>query len=223
MAAQEIIEILKEKSNPKYLAGMQRFGIDSSKALGIPLPELRKLAKEIKRDHDLAIELWKTGFHEARILASLVDEPAMVTENQIDDWVKDFNSWDLCDQVCGNLFDRTPFAIAKAKEFSNREEEFVKRTGFVLMAEYAVHQKKAPDEIFIDFLQIIEHKACDDRNFVKKAVNWALRQIGKRNANLMQRAIQTAERIALQNCKAAKWVASNALIELTRKASATNS
>lgn len=134
---------------------MQRFGIDSSKALGIALPELRKLAKALKKDHDLALDLWKTGFHEARILASLVDEPAMGTEKQIDEWVIDFNSWDLCDQVCGNLFDRTPFVIAKAKEFSNREEEFVKRTGFVLMAEYAVHNKMHPTKFSSIFSKLL--------------------------------------------------------------------
>ena len=137
----EIIGLLKEKSNPKYLEGMKRFGIDSTRALGVPLTELRKIAKVIKKDHEAALALWETNFHEARILASLIDEPALVTKEQFDKWTSDFYSWDLCDQVCGNLFDRTPFAIEKAIEYSRREEEFVKRAGFVLMAEYAVHQK----------------------------------------------------------------------------------
>jgi 3-methyladenine DNA glycosylase AlkD len=201
MNVEEIIQLLKEKSNPDYLAGMKRFGIESSHALGIPIPDVRKLARGIKRDHRLALELWKTCLHEARILASMIDDPALVTSEQIDNWVKDFNSWDLCDQVCGNLFDRTPFAIEKALNFSARQEEFIKRAGFVLMAGYAVHNKTAEDEIFINLLPIIEREACDDRNFVKKAINWALRQIGKRNEILRPYAIETANRILMQNCQ----------------------
>jgi 3-methyladenine DNA glycosylase AlkD len=217
----QIVDILKEKSRPDNLPGMKRFGIDTSKALGIPIPELRKLAKVIKKDHALALALWETSFHEARILASMIDDPALVTREQFDSWVQDFYSWDLCDQVCGNLFDRTPFAIEKAIAYSEREEEFVKRAGFVLMAEYAVHHKKAEDEIFLIFLQIIEREACDGRNFVKKAVNWALRQIGKRNAILRTYAIESANRILSKECKAAKWIASDALNELARNASRT--
>ncbi len=213
-AVEEVIDLLKEKSNPTYLAGMKRFGIDSGRALGIPLPELRKLAKIIKKDHALALELWETGLHEARILASLIDDATQVTEQQIDAWVSDFYSWDLCDQVCGNLFDRTPFAVKKAKAYSADSREFVKRAGFVLMAEFAIHNKAAKDDVFIDFLPVIAREACDDRNFVKKAVNWALRQIGKRNEFLRQKAIETAEGIQTQNCKAAKWTAGNALNEL---------
>src|ERR1700722_6280959 len=217
----EVVDLLRQKSNPKYLAGMKRFGIDSGKALGIPLPELRKIAKGIKKDHALASGLWETKLHEARILASLIDDPAEVTEAQFDKWTADFYSWDLCDQVCGNLFDRTPFAIEKAIAYSHREEEFVKRAGFVLMAEYAVHNKKAENEIFVNFLQIIELEACDGRNFVKKAVNWALRQIGKRNTTLRVHAIESANRILARECKAAKWIASDALNELSRKPSRT--
>jgi 3-methyladenine DNA glycosylase AlkD len=213
----EIIDLLRQKSNPAYLAGMKRFGIDSGKALGIPLPELRKISKGIKKDHALALALWETSLHEARILASLVDNPAEVTGEQFDALTADFYSWDLCDQVCGNLFDRTPLVIEKAIAYSSREEEFVKRAGFVLMAEYAVHHKKAYDEIFVDFLQIIEREACDGRNFVKKAVNWALRQIGKRNAILQGHAIESANRILAKECKTAKWIATDALNELVRK------
>jgi 3-methyladenine DNA glycosylase AlkD len=213
----EIIEFLKQKADPVYLAGMQRYAIDATHAMGVRLPELRKLAKIIKKDHALALELWDTGLHEARMLASMIDDPAMVTEDQIDNWARDFNSWDLCDQVCGNLFDRTPFAIPKAIEFSARDDEFVKRAGFVLMAEYAVHHKSAPNETFIALLLIIEREACDNRNFVKKAVNWALRQIGKRNNILKLEAIQTAQKILKQNHKSAKWIAANALTELTAK------
>ena len=217
MAVHEIIDFLKDKADAGYLAGMQRYGIDNTNALGVRLPELRKLAKTIKKDHQLALNLWDTGLHEARLLASLIDDPAQVTEEQINSWTKDFNSWDICDQVCGNLFDRTPFAMSKALEFSVHEAEFIKRAGFVLMAEYAVHNKTAPNDSFIALMPIIEREAWDNRNFVKKAVNWALRQIGKRNDVLKVIAIQTARNILKQDHKAAKWIASNALAELTAR------
>jgi 3-methyladenine DNA glycosylase AlkD len=217
MAVHEIIDFLKDKADAGYLAGMQRYGIDNTNAIGVRLPELRKLAKTIKKDHQLALDLWDTGLHEARLLASLIDDPALVTEEQIDNWTKDFYSWDICDQVCGNLFDRTPFAMNKALEFSAHEAEFIKRAGFVLMAEYAVHNKKAGNESFIALMPIIEREAWDNRNFVKKAVNWALRQIGKRNDVLKEIAIQTAQNILKQDHKAAKWIASNALAELTTR------
>jgi 3-methyladenine DNA glycosylase AlkD len=217
MPVQEIIELLKDKANPAYLAGMQRFGIDATYAIGVKLPELRKLARIIKKDHKLALELWDTRLHEARILASMIDDPAQVTEQQIDNWTKDFYSWDLCDQVCGNLFDRTSFAIAKAIEFSSHEDEFVKRAGFVLMAEYAIHHKTVADDIFIKLFPIMEREAWDNRNFVKKALNWALRQIGKRNNFLKRLAIQTAQNILKQDHKPAKWIANNALAEVTSR------
>jgi 3-methyladenine DNA glycosylase AlkD len=213
----EVVGFLKEKADAAYLAGMQRYGIDNTKALGVRLPELRKLAKTIKKDHQLALDLWDTGLHEARLLASLIDDPAQVTEEQIDSWTKDFYSWDLCDQVCGNLFDRTPFAMSKALEFSGNEAEFTKRAGFVLMAEYSVHHKTAPYGLFMALMPIIEREAWDNRNFVKKAVNWALRQIGKRNTILKAAAIETAQNILKQDHKAAKWIASNALAELTSR------
>jgi 3-methyladenine DNA glycosylase AlkD len=211
----EIIDLLKEKTDMRYLAGMLRFGIDNEKALGVRIPEVRQLAKLIKKDHELALQLWDTRIHEARILASLIADPKLVTPQLIDNWTKDFTSWDLCDQVCGNLFDRTPYAIEKALEFSKQEEEFIKRSGFVLMAELAVHDKKAADMIFVQFFPVIEREAWDKRNFVKKAVNWALRQIGKRNKTLLPLAIQCAERILLQDSKTAKWIAGDALRELT--------
>jgi len=217
MDLDEIIAVLHQKSSPAYLEGMKRFAIENNRALGIPVPELRKLARIIKKDHALALELWKTGLHEARILASLVDDPAFVTRKQINDWVNDFNSWDICDQVCDNLFDRTPFAIETAIAFSSHDEEFIKRAGFVLTAEYAVHNKNADNETFVNLLQLIEYEAWDGRNFVKKAANWALRQIGKRNHILKIAAIETANRILLQESKSAKWIASNALNELSKK------
>jgi len=217
MPVTEIIDLLKEKADAKYHTGMLRFGIDNAKALGVKIPEVRKLAKIIKKDHELALQLWETGIHEARILASLVADPKLVTPQLIDSWTKDFTSWDICDQACGNLFDRTPYAIEKALAFSKHEEEFVKRAGFVLMAELAVHDKKANDKVFIQFFPVIEREAWDNRNFVKKAVNWALRQIGKRNDTLRPLAIQCAERILLQDTKPAKWIAGDALRELTSK------
>jgi 3-methyladenine DNA glycosylase AlkD len=217
MAVADIIDLLKEKADARYHAGMLRFGIDNAKALGVKIPEVRKLAKIIKKDHELALQLWETGIHEARILASLIADPKLVTPALIDSWTKDFTSWDICDQACGNLFDRTPYAIDKALEFSKHEEEFVKRAGFVLMAELAVHDKKANDKVFTQFFPVIEREAWDNRNFVKKAVNWALRQIGKRNDTLSPLAIQCAERILLQDNKAAKWIAGDALRELTSR------
>jgi 3-methyladenine DNA glycosylase AlkD len=217
MDASELIELLKQDSNPIYLEGMKRFGVDNSKALGVSLPNLRKVAKGIKKDHQLAVDLWATGIHECRVLASLVDDPKLVTREQMDSWAADFYSWDVCDQVCGNLFDRTPYAIEKALEYSSSEKEYIKRAGFVLMAEYAVHDKKANDDAFMPFLPIIEREAWDDRNFVKKAVNWALRQIGKRNKNLGRAAKECALRIAQQEGKAAKWIAKDALAEFEKK------
>ncbi|MGN6638030.1 MAG: DNA alkylation repair protein [Mucilaginibacter sp.] len=217
MEAQEIIDLLQEYANPAYREGMKRFGIDNSDALGVPLPQIRKLARLIKKDHALALQLWETGIHECRIMASMVDDPSLVTPKQMDRWVSDFTSWDICDQVCGNLFDRTPFSIEKALEYSKAEKEYIKRAGFVLMAEFAVHNKKASDNVFIQFFPVIERGASDDRNFVKKAVNWALRQIGKRNKTLHQLAITTSKRILQQESKAARWIASNALSELENR------
>ena len=217
MNIDEVITLLKQKANPVHLAGMKRYGIDNTMALGIPVPELRKLSMFIKKDHTLALQLWESNLHEARILASMIDDPALVTPGQFDKWVMEFTSWDICDQVCGNLFDRTPFAMEKALAFSSAKQEFVKRAGFVLMAEFAVHDKIAKDAVFTTLLPIIEREAWDGRNFVTKAINWALRQIGKRNPALNAAAINTANKILLQNTKPAKWVASNALVELTKK------
>jgi 3-methyladenine DNA glycosylase AlkD len=214
--ATDVIKLLKQGADAAHLEGMKRFGIDNSKALGVSMPKLRKLAKEIKKDHALALELWETGIHECRILASMIDDPKLVTPQQMDSWVAEFHSWDVCDQVCGNLFDRTPFAIKKAVEYSSSEKEYVKRTGFVLMAEYTMHNKKAADEVFISFFPIIEREAWDDRNFVKKAANWALRQIGKRNSTLLSLSIEAAKRIESQGSRSARWIARNALAQLEK-------
>jgi 3-methyladenine DNA glycosylase AlkD len=203
-------------ADPRALEGLARFGITTNRALGgISLPSLRAMAKRLGKDHALAEGLWASGIHEARILAAMLDDPAAVTEEQMEAWASDFDSWDVVDGICGGLFDRTPFAYIKAVEWSSREEEFVKRAAFSLMAALAVHDKKAGDLAFERFLPIIEREAGDPRNFVRKAVNWALRQIGKRNAALNAKAIQTAERIlAASGPRSARWVASDALREL---------
>lgn len=210
-----IVGRLRELSNPENVKGMARFGINAKNTLGVSIPELRALAKEIGVDHRLALDLWGTGIHEARLLAGFIDDPVLVTEAQMEKWAVEFESWDICDQVCSNLFDRTPFAVKKAREWSKREEEFVKRAGFVLMAALAVHDKEADDKLFISFLKLIERESTDDRNFVRKAVNWALRQIGKRNLQLNKAAIGTAKKIGRRESKAAKWIASDALKELS--------
>src|SRR5713226_6858988 len=193
---------------------MARFGIQSSNSFGVCVPKLRTLAREVGRDHLLALKLWETGLHDARLLATMIDDPEQVTIDQMDRWVRDFDSWDIVDGSCGNLFDKTPFAVAKAKEWCKREEEFVKRAGFVLMAELAVHDKQAKDKLFLDFLPLIIEGASDKRNYVKKAVNWALRQIGKRNLKLNKAAVTTALKIKKIESGASKWIASDALREL---------
>lgn len=210
----EVLKRLRSLSNPKSLEGMARFGINTDNAYGVYLYSLRPFAKEIGKSHALALKLWSSGIHEARILASMVDDPAKVTQTQMERWVKDFDSWDVCDQVCSNLFDRTVHAHKKALQWSARDAEFVKRAGFVLMATLSVHDKKAHDKEFEKFFPIIARESTDGRNFVKKAVNWALRQIGKRNQTLNRKAIKTATQIQKIDSKSAKWIASDAIREL---------
>ncbi|MGB2815080.1 MAG: DNA alkylation repair protein [Dehalococcoidales bacterium] len=215
MQYNEIIQKIKSLANPKNVAGMARFGINPANTYGVSVPVLRKMAREAGRDHELALELWASGIHEARLLACLIDRPDMVTGEQMENWVKDFDSWDVCDQCCSNLFDRTPAAHEKAVAWCEREEEFVRRAGFVLMACLAVHDKKADDQAFVKFMSLMKKYATDERNFVKKAVNWALRQIGKRNINLNKAAIAAAEDIKQIDSKSARWIASDAIRELT--------
>lgn len=212
--AADVLARLRAEADPEAVGGMARVGIQGQQVLGIKIPVLRKLARELGRDHDLALALWESGVHEARILAAFVDDPQQVSEGQMERWAADFDSWDVCDQVVSNLFDRTPYAYEKAAAWTDREAEFVRRAGFAMMAALAVHDKKAPDSAFEAFLPLIEARATDGRNFVKKAVNWALRQIGKRNRALNAKAIQSAERIAQLDSPAASWVASDALREL---------
>jgi 3-methyladenine DNA glycosylase AlkD len=218
MTYQHILRTLKSHYKPENIEGMARFGIVAKEAYGVPAPALRKLAREIGRDHALAQRLWASGIHDARVLAALIDDPAQVTEEQMESWVGDFDNWGVCDACCGVLFDRTEFAYRRAVEWSRRDEEFVKRAGFALMACLAVHDKEAGDRQFERFLPIIEREATDERNFVKKAVNWALRQIGKRNMRLNRKALETAERIRALDSRAARWIAADALRELRGEA-----
>jgi len=218
MSVELILAEMRARHDPKAVEGMSRFGISSEGALGLSVPYLRSMAKRIGHDHGLAKGLWESGVHEAKILAAMVDEPDKVTETQMEKWVDEFDSWDVCDGCCGNLFDRTPFAYEKALEWSAREKEFVKRAGFALMAELAVHDKVAPDERFVRFFGAIERGSTDPRNFVKKAVNWALRQIGKRNPKLNRAALDLAMKISRKESRSAKWVASDAIRELRSEA-----
>ena len=204
---EDVINKLKSLARPDQLEGMARFGIAVENRLGVSVPDMRKVAKEVGKDHQLALDLWKTGIAEARMLASMIDEPDKVTEQQMEDWVKGFNSWDVCDQVCDNLFQKTPLVWKKIIDWSEREEEFVKRAAFTLIACLAWHDKKAQDDKFLALFPLIIKAATDERNFVKKAVNWALRNIGKRNLNLNKAAINTAKEIKKLDSKAARWVA----------------
>jgi len=213
LSFEQMMERLQTMADPGAVAGQARFGITAGAPLGISMPALRQLARG-QHDHALAASLWQTGFHEARILASLVDELPLVTRVQMERWAQDFDSWDVCDQVCWNLFDRTPFALDLAKEWPLRPQEFVRRAGFTLMAGLALHDKRLDDSQFLPFFSLMVQYATDERNFVKKAVNWALRGVGKRNPALRKQAIQTARQIQQIDSPTARWIASDALREL---------
>jgi 3-methyladenine DNA glycosylase AlkD len=214
VSVEAVLKKLKEKANQSNLEGMQRYGITISHRLGVSIPDMRKIAKEIGKDHLLALELWKKGLSETQILAAMVDDPEKVTNKQMEVWVKDFDSWDVCDQVCMNLFEKTPFAWSKIREWSRREEEFVKRAAFALIACLAWHNKQASDQDFTNLFPTIKCGALDERNYVKKAVNWALRNIGKRNLNLNMAAIELARELQQAGSKSARWIGSDALKEL---------
>jgi 3-methyladenine DNA glycosylase AlkD len=222
ITVEEVVAELQSRRDEKALAGMAKYGINADKAYGWSVPGVRALAKRVVSElgrrsparHTFALELWQTGSHEAQLVAPLVDLAEMVTEEQMDAWVRDLDSWDTCDQLCNNLLGATPFAWDKALEWSRRDEEFVKRAGFALMAVLAWHEKEAPDALFVPMLAAIEREAADERNFAKKAVNWALRHIGKRNAALNAQAVETARRIAASGSRAGRWVAADALREL---------
>ena len=215
---EEVLTKLKAKARSDQLKGMARYGMAVERRLGVSVPEMRRIAKESGKTHKLALELWKTGIAEARIVAAMIDEPEELTEEQMEDWVKDLNSWDVCDQVCMNLFEKTPLAWKKILDWSEREEEFVKRTAFSLLACLAWHDKKTEDEKFIKLFPMIKCGAMDERNYVKKAASWALRNIGKRNRNLNQAAIQSAVEIQAINSKAARWIAADVLHDLKSEA-----
>ncbi|MCK4829471.1 DNA alkylation repair protein [bacterium] len=214
VTVEDILKKLQAKAKPANVEGMAKFGIVAEKRMGVSVPDMRKIAKETGKNHNLALELWKTGIPEARIVAALVGDPEKLTEKQMEDWVKDINSWDICDQVCMNLFEKSPYAEQKIFEWSAREEEFVKRTAYALIACLAWHDKDASDQAFTKYFPVIKNGSTDDRNFVKKAVNWALRNIGKRNIELNQAAIQVAREIQAVDSKSARWIASNAIREL---------
>ncbi len=209
-----VLAALERHANPRNVEGMARYGIRPAKAYGVPGPTLYLIARDAGRSHELAARLWETGIMEARAIAALVDEPRLVDNRQMETWAGAFDSWAICDHVCGKLFDRTPRAWQKARAWTRRKPELVKRAGFALIAWLAVHDKAAPDEKFLALLPSIERGASDDRHMVKKAVNWALRQIGKRNVALNREAIACAERVRRQGSSSARWIAADALREL---------
>lgn len=212
-----LIEELEANTNEANIAGMARFGISCSKAYGISIPDLRAMAKPFRKNHGLAKLLIHSGSHEGRILAGFIGDSSKVTPEEMDEWVLLLENWADCDGLCGDIWTGSGNAVQKANEWSLRPEEVVKRAAFSLMARLAVHDKSAPDPVFLDFLPIIAREAHDERNLVKKAVNWALRQIGKRNETLLHAAIECGEEIQKQGSKAARWIASDALRELRGK------
>jgi 3-methyladenine DNA glycosylase AlkD len=217
-SAREVIAWLKRKGTKGTRDGMERYGIPSDKAFGVPVGVMKQHAASLGRNHELAAELWETGWYEARMIASFFDEPARVTPAQMDKWCRDFDSWAICDTACFHLFDRTPHAWNKVRTWAAKRDEFVKRAAFALLASLAVHDKAAADEQFLRCLPLIEKAAADERNFVKKGVNWALRTIGRRNPKLNTAAVALARRLAASPAATPRWVGKNALSELTSPA-----
>ena len=215
MKCEELIEKLKSLSEPKNVKGMARYGINPKNNLGVSIYKLRPIAKEIGKDHKLALKLWSSGIHDARLLACFIEDPVKVTSEQMDSWAKDFDSWDVCDQACTSLFDLTPLAWKKVFEWAKRDEEFVKRAAFSIIAGLAVHDKKASDKEFEQFSTLIKKHSVDERNYVKKAVNWALRNIGKRNLVLNKQMIKLSKEIQKIDSKSARWIANDAIRELS--------
>jgi 3-methyladenine DNA glycosylase AlkD len=210
------LALLKRKSSRAYRSGMARYAIPTDRAFGVPVGSIRSVAKLLGRNHHLALALWKTGWFEARMLATMVDEPARLTPGQMDRWCRDFDNWAICDTACFGLFDRSPHAFRKVEEWAPRKEEFVRRAAFALMASVALHDKTSPDRPFVGWLSLIERGAKDDRNFVKKGVSWALRTIGARNLALHRQAISTAKRLGKSDVPSARWVGNDALRDLQR-------
>ena len=214
MNRDEVLSWLKKKGTRATVQGMDRYGIVAEHAFGVPMETLLTLAKELGMDHDLSLALWESGWYEARLLASLVGDPQRVTRRQMNAWAAGFENWADCDTVCFKLFDRTPFAWEKVHQWADSPREFVKRGAFALMACLALHDKAASDEQFLPLLPLIEKGAQDERNFVKKGVNWALRSIGRRNAALNAASVAVAKRLALSEDTAPRWVGKDALREL---------
>jgi 3-methyladenine DNA glycosylase AlkD len=209
-----VLRELKKLANPKVRAKMAHFGVNVPKAYGISAPVLHALARKIGKDHELAEQLWASGIHEARILATLIGEPEKVTSAQMERWVRDFDSWDVVDAACCYLYAHATPAWSKVNEWSGRREEFQKRAAFSLIAYLSYKDRTAPDRRFERFLRVIEREAWDERNFVRKAVNWALRNIGKRDLRLNRAAIRAAKKIRQQSSRSARWIATDALREL---------
>ena len=215
MQLEDVIEKIQSMADPQAVQGMARYGINPRNNLGVSIYKLRPLAKEIGQNHELALRLWNSGIHDARLLACFVDDPSKVTSEQMDAWAADFDSWDICDQACTSLFDQSPLAWKKVFQWAERKEEFVKRGAFSLIAGLAVHDKQAENEQFEQFFPLLKKHALDERNYVKKAVNWALRNIGKRNLTLNKKTLQLSEEILHIDSQAAKWIARDAIRELS--------
>ncbi len=213
---EEVIKEMKRVSSLITIESQERFAISSVNSIGMTVPQMRALAKKIGKNHPLALQLWKTKIHEARHIAVMIADPLEVTEKLMEQWLRDFNSWDIVDGCCSGLFRKTPFAYSKAIEWSKKEKEFEKRAGFTMMAMLAVHDKKSADKKFEQFFPLIIKESSDERNFVKKAVNWAIRQIGKRNERLCKKAIEAAAKIYMRGDPSSRWIASDALRELKK-------
>ena len=213
---EEVLFAIKKASTPEGIKKKAYFGITEVGNFGLTAPQIKAIARDIGKDHSLALELWETSVHEARHIAVLIADKKMVTEKLMNKWVKDFNSWDIVDDCCGKLFCKTPFAYEKAVEWSCRKNEFEKRAGFALMATLAVHDKNAKDIEFEKFFPFLFRESHDERNFVRKAINWAIRQIGKRNQRLCKKAIKLSEDLLKKEDKSSRWIASDALRELKK-------
>jgi 3-methyladenine DNA glycosylase AlkD len=210
------LDWLERRGTQKNREGMARYAIVAPKVYGVSMATMQSLAKELGRDHDLAVALWKTGWYEARMLTAFVADPAKLTAAQMDAWTKEFDNWAVCDTLCFKLYDKSPLAWRKVDQWSGRKDEFVNRAGFALLASLAVHDKRAPDEPFIERLPLIERAATDSRNFVKKGVSWALRSIGHRNQKLNKAAKDLATKLAGSGDASARWVGKDALKDLSR-------
>ncbi len=215
MDRDEVLTWLERRGTRRNVDGMARYGIHTERAFGVPMGTMQSLAKRLGKDHALATALWDTGWYEARTVAAFVDDPQRVTRRQMNAWAADFDNWAICDTVCFHLFDRTPFAWEKARQWATSPREFVKRGSFALMASLAGHDKTAPDARFLAFLPLIERGAHDERNFVKKGVSWALRRIGRRDPALHKAALELATRLSKSEDAASRWVGKDAIRDLT--------